>query len=515
VSENDIPFYVQGTILDRYIHSSDPRADPIAIKVIVEGLRSRSDLRRYFFRSAPDAAWASILWENGFFREPPEPVRGEGGFLRLLRWDEQEYLLSIAAQVPDIVVQHLAYVSAQSGYVAPALRALRAIPVDRIRAAAPTILRWLSEDWVSPFVALEMRELLRKLAQGGDTTTTLDLFCELTEPVRSPAAERGEDAWLVKAAVSKMRDPGEKEVLFEGVALLGSAKAPELVAVLEQHLVSALRLEAEAMDDEAFECESWWLSSVAGAPKRGGEYRDALLSALRDVLLCWVEQEPEAVRSVLSRYLTDPHGVLRRLGLFVLSRHVDDYPSLVAVELTKVENLDDSATYPEFFPLLRRGYTQLAPAEKECLIGAILQGPPPSRLEKYRKDAAWLGEGRDPDAYAATQKQYWIRDRLAFIREHLSEPTRRVLDDLVTELGEAPPLIPAERQEMGFERVVEKSPLSEQQLAEMEPEELLQSVGKWQPEADERFSGRWIGTGSIWLSWLSLDLSLPLRSWSS
>ena len=112
---NKVPFYTQTAILDRYIHSPNPTQDPVAVKVVLDMLRTRPDLRDYFFRSGPSAAWAYILWEQGFFATPPEPQKTEQGVV-LTRWDVQDYLVTVASQVPDVVIKHVESVTGPGWY---------------------------------------------------------------------------------------------------------------------------------------------------------------------------------------------------------------------------------------------------------------------------------------------------------------------------------------------------------------------------------------------------------------
>src|SRR3972149_2065537 len=108
--DKEVPFLAQTAILDRYVHLPNPLADPIAVEVIIDVLKSKPELRAYFFRSGPNSAWASILWENGFFSSPPSPEKTEQGYI-LPPWDVQFYLASVAIEVPDIVLKHVETIS--------------------------------------------------------------------------------------------------------------------------------------------------------------------------------------------------------------------------------------------------------------------------------------------------------------------------------------------------------------------------------------------------------------------
>src|SRR5688572_25112423 len=97
-----VPFFTQAAILDQYIQAADPASDPETLEVILEVLRTKPDLRKYFFSRGPHPSWAAILFENGFFAEAPQPEETSGGY-RLPYWDVQEFLVSVATHAADVI----------------------------------------------------------------------------------------------------------------------------------------------------------------------------------------------------------------------------------------------------------------------------------------------------------------------------------------------------------------------------------------------------------------------------
>src|SRR5215510_3378078 len=85
---NEVPFFSQTAVLERYIRSSNPTENPIALAVIIEALRTKPELRRWFFFNNPHPRWAEILLEHGFLYDLPELATTERGFLQP-HWDTQ------------------------------------------------------------------------------------------------------------------------------------------------------------------------------------------------------------------------------------------------------------------------------------------------------------------------------------------------------------------------------------------------------------------------------------------
>src|SRR5215813_5467627 len=113
---NEVPFFSQTAVLERYIRSSNPTDNPKALAVIIEVLRTKEDLRRWFFVNRPHPQWAKVLLDNGFFDEAPEPISSENRFF-LPPWDVQNYLISIASAVPDVVLAHFERIRTNKNYL--------------------------------------------------------------------------------------------------------------------------------------------------------------------------------------------------------------------------------------------------------------------------------------------------------------------------------------------------------------------------------------------------------------
>jgi len=481
MSNDKVPFYAQAAVLDRYIHSPDPGADPDALEVIVEVLRSRPDIRDYFFRSGPSPAWASILWERGFFKTPPSPQETEAGYA-LPRWDVQEYLISVASQVPDIVIKHVESVQGHDGwYIGRAIRALCFIPAEKAKGALPKVIEWIEEPKIALVIAQQAFELMESLAKGGESAAALDLFEALTAPLAPSSVTKTGPYIFGGEAVSRLgRARGEDHVLAAGLELLGQEHAPRLVSILEEHLCTALNLEADATERPDREFTSWWRSAIEDTNQDMSlDYKAKLLRTLRDALETWVQQDARAVKPRLERYLSEERKILRRLGLHLLCRFSEEFQSYVTSELQNTENLDDVDIHHEFFMLLQHGYPHLNSSDQEALVAAICKGPPRESTEEM---AGWAERERgvDREEYIQRHTKAWVRDRLWMLREYLEGQPAEKLQELVDALG-APEHPAFLSWSSGAHWVREVSPSTEQEIAELPPEDLVVFVKEWQP----------------------------------
>ena len=510
MSSSEVPFYTQAAILDRYIHSSDPGADPETLEVILKMLRSRQDLRDYFFRSGPSAAWASILWDHGFFESPPPPEETETGSLVLSRWDVQEYLITVANEVPDIVIKHIESLQGPGWYLSRAVRALCFMPAEQVGGAISKVKEWLKDPAVGGAMASETYELITKLAQEGEFSAALELFRELTAPV--PPSDVQDRAVIITggAACKFRRAWNEDRILPGGLKLFGDVDIQSLASLLEGHLCTALQMEAIAMESPEFEFSSWWRTAIE---ETGQDldlaYRDRLLATLRDTLEAWVKRDAPAVAPLVQRYLGEDHQILRRMGFHILHRFPTTYRTQVISKLRRVENLEDVGIHHEYFMLLQRGYPLLDTEDQEALVAAICRGPSSERVQTL---AEWAQKerGADPEEYAQHYSKRWVRDRLWMLRNYLIGQPTQMLRELVDELGK--PEHPAfTRWTTGGFQVTDVSPITEQEISDMTPDELVAFLKGWRTDPAQQFGPEMLSYRGLANVVASVVIADPLR----
>ena len=432
MSSKGTPFYAQAALLDRYVHAENPADDPDVPEIILELLRTRRDLRAYFFRSRPTAAWAPILWEEGFLEAPPPPQESAAIGAFYPRWDVQTYLLSIAPSVPDIVLKHALSIEAPGWYISQAILGLCAIPVDSAIDAVPRITAWLQTPRVARAISENVFLFVKRLAEAGMFDLALEVFGALTAP-EAPGTTDGRQApYRHWEALSRFAsDWDEKRALSEGVSILAPAAAPQLTEILEGHLRMALEMEAQVGNTEAVLGHAWWRSAVEDTDQDlSASYKHVLLQSLRATLHIWSQQDPGEAKLLIERYLVQPVTILRRLALYTLSAFPNSYQRLVSRELLEPGNLDDIQVHHEFFMLLERGFAFLSTRDQEALIDTICQGPAEERLTGSERSIAGHHDV-DEGEYVDIQRRLWIRDRLWMIRTHLPAGAASMFQELV------------------------------------------------------------------------------------
>lgn len=434
LTASDVHFYTQADILDRYVHSSNLVTDSIILETILAVLKTREDLRSYFFRSGPSVAWAPILHKHGFFKRP-SPPKEQGQSYMLPSFDVFYYLNSVADQAAGVVVQVAESFEGANCYIPFIVRALKAIPAERCVSLLPRIIAWLDEPSIAAAIAGETAELVAHLMRGKQLDAALDLMQVLTAPISSSNVKTVGHMILGTEAQSKfpsMHDY-EVELLFEHLIPKLAALAPEqVVKIFQEHLCVALRLEEAALGRPLFEVWSWRAAIEDTGQDLDNFYRDRLLRTLRDTLKMWVQSDVQATEPVIRDYLGHRIMILRRLGFYILGRFPTRHKKLAIGQLQKLENLEDFSIHHEFLTLLRTGFPLLDDLDQGRIVTAICDGPSP---EKVREMANFAKENRnitDTEEYFQMYVQEWTRERLWMLQSHLCDKPTELLEKLNT-----------------------------------------------------------------------------------
>ena len=483
MSEAAVPFYTQAAVLDQFIHADHPLEDTVAVEVVLELLRSNSELRAYFIRNRPHPAWVPVLWDQGFFASPPDPIATSEGE-RLPFWDMQEYLLSAATDVPEYILRHVAAIQGHPVYIERAARGLTLLPHASVRSAIPRVLEWLEEYSTALHIKEVVLLLIKSLARE-DIQIALSLFEAAMSPFPNPRAKKVEEYIYGSEAVSLLESYHfQQEEFRKMLEDLISLDASKMVAIFEAHLQKALRLEVETSGAEYRLTSWWWRSAIEpSAQNYHQEYKDDLLDFLRDSCEYHVAQDQEDGVRLIERYLHDPSPILRRLGLHLLRVHAAAFLPEVRAQLQNPENYDDSASHHEFMLLLQAGYSLLSKEEKSQIIGILLTGPPEARLAQMSEMASERG-GANKEEFRQTYAEHWTLARLWMLKEHLTGIDEESLRDLLTRQGnpDHPEFL---SWNTGAFFVHDVSPIPTEQLSAYSPEQLVAFLRQWQPNGEQ------------------------------
>jgi hypothetical protein len=478
----DIPFYTQAAVLDEIIHSPTVEREPELVQVVLDTLRKHVGLRAYFFRSRPDPVWASILWNQGFLSEPPQPVTVDSR-MAYPGWDAQEFLITVAGACPEVMLAHAEALHAAPAYFGRAAAGLAAIGPDHLTRTIPTLTRWLGTFPTAEAVAETLVELIHKHLERS-AEESLTLFGALIQPHPNPGSYTISGHPYGCEAVSAVPDYLRTNERFSEVRNKLSLRLPEeLLDQLERSLLRSECIEAEA--GRRRRTHGYWRAAIESHSQNiGRHYRDDLLDWLRDGLVNTMRANPNRVRPRMERYLASEDWIFRRLALFVLGAVSDQCGDLAEAELLVPEHYEESAIHHEFLQLLAARFPLLSTCSQQQVLRILLGGPSQHMLQDL-VDQVSARESVDPVEYANAYAKHWRLQRLWMIRDHLTGEAKSVLTALTQSQG-APEHPDFLCWSSGFYCVADTSPIPPAALAQLTPEELAQYVRDWAPDPDQR-----------------------------
>lgn len=483
MAETNVPFYTQTAVLDTYVAKNAASLAPEIVELIAKTLKSKHELYTYFFRRRPHYSWARELLTRGYFGTAPELVKKEGGWA-VPRWEEQEYLISVSKNVPEVAVEHAKRIKGHASYFEKAIMALKAIQPDLIEEVIPLISGWLDDVNIAPYISLEVFSLIKILAEN-KSESAFTLFEKVTVPQPSNDTRTVEgfpfNSWAV--ALFPFDDYDEKS-LESASATLQKFDAQKTISILETQLCEALRVEAEATGDKLYKSHTFWRVTVEDSGQDILDYyKDRLLGMLRNVLEATTQGDSLDLNDLIERYLSGEYEILRRLGFHLLSLFPEKYKNLVVCEILKLDNLEDIEIHHEFFALLKNGFSQLGTSEREQVVNAIMIGPSQERLDRiYNREKDESEELRRQ--YIDRYSKVWMRDRLWMLKDYLTAEQSALLNLLTEELGK-PEHPDYTHWTSGGYFISDVSPLTATDLKAKSNEELLEYLRNWKPAPED------------------------------
>jgi hypothetical protein len=417
----------------------------------------------YFFGRLSEPAWIKPLREVGFFARPPDPIRRPSG-VEYPGWPALEYLARMAATRPDDVARIALAVPRTENIdvIATRARIARSLPAKLAEPFAERVDEWLDLD-SSHSMAYALEDsvvgLFEKLASEGCEPAALRVLAALLRPIPSP---EDEDHGLSR------RDP-EARLPYWDLGRTMARLLPTIQKLGEPALVVLAELLGRTLamihqnGSDAWEDYSWnWRKVIEEhGENHNGDLRAHLVSAIRDSAIRLVELNPARLSDLVASLEKRRWVFFRRLALFLLQRF-----QTVAADLASSRILDRSyfdLSGPEYSGLLRICFKSLSTEQQGTILSWIDDGPKLPDL---------------PDAYTDP----WRMRRLAVIAEYLPEDRRKRYEALREKYGDVPAADAEFPSHPLFVRPT--SPFRDEQLAEMSPTQVVETIASWKPSSE-------------------------------
>ncbi|MCV7254719.1 hypothetical protein H7J86_21390 [Mycobacterium hackensackense] len=263
-------------------------------------------LRRAFFEGLKNPLWVEPLAKQGVFSNPPEPEVADDGLIRDVYWPEIEYLVRVAKDVPEAVVDVLLKLGkSNNAWVRRGAIAIGAtIPPDQAARLQPLIKEWKSTGLGWRTDPRDIVGFAVNLFEGRQT----DFGKWLARLVFEPVA--GKDGRRPRAML--------EEYWYEsGLSRLVAVLEAEHCAIVLRWLTTYERISGKltkSRDITYFSRES-----IRKRDDEHGDIEQALIDAVRDLAIKAMLVDAEGTRdSLLKRNMI----LGRKIALFSLAEAI-------------------------------------------------------------------------------------------------------------------------------------------------------------------------------------------------
>lgn len=431
---------------------------------------TKTQLRRAFFEGIENPLWVEPLAKAGAFKNPPEPVNTGDGYSREAYWPEATYLSKVAIQAPQQVVDVLLTLSAStSSWVRRVVFEIGAkIPADYAVKLLPLIKSWQSSGFGWRLDPNDLIAYAVNLLQGGHLEEG-KWFADLIFGPSTGENPRKPDIAL------------EEYWHAQGLPKIAGALGFDGLDLVLYWLMSYEREKGHLTDKSDITYFS--RSSIRQSDDAVYEVEEALIDAVRDLAIDAMLNDAAAAKELL---LKSKMLLARKIALFSLSqalRRLDEGDQRIREYLVVANDLlSDDASSDES---CRIDYAELARAVSRttgkplALLVTFLEPGP-------RVDSAHLRDIVRGDATNESEideqvheyTQHWKHRWLSAVgSEALPAQLKIELTELNSRFGViADPLAPTKRI-TGWSGP--NSPLSQDEMAAMTPNELVAHLESW------------------------------------
>jgi hypothetical protein len=463
-------------LLDELLKKSTPTKDDL--KKLRLNVPNSFATRRYFFDRLHSPGWLSKLQEKGFFQNPPEPeIDTERGLIRFLPWPQSHYLVRMASQEPEIVLEialEILETATKNALVHQDLAEAALVMPPKLAADwVKQETKWLKEQDNLYFSLPEkLGKLIVYLAESEQVDAALGLARELVAVLQNP-----EENSFTQVR-TRYDDYYYGQILTEYVPKLLEVAEEDTLKLLCDLLDNAVRLSQSHQEGDGYEDQSrTWRPAIEDHHQNfSDEARDLLVNVVRDHIEKITKNNPTKVYSLVQTLESYNWRIFHRIALYLLRKFPDAAPDLIVERLADGQRYNDSSFKEdyEYVVLLKERFAYLAPEEQQEILSWIAEG----------FDLRKLSQGTQE--YRDSYLRHWQRNKLTPISEYLSSEWQKRYEDLVDELGK-PKFRELVFDWYSLDQEDYSSLNTHSELALMSDEDLISYLNTWQPSSKDFF----------------------------
>jgi hypothetical protein len=480
-------FYQQLERLESIIHSSvgiEKRMD------LLKPLLSDPDVAREFWNQLDSPDWLCVLDVNGFFNSPPPAVKRENS-IRYPQWLASKYLIRISDRNPSGVATIFKRIKTDNASViGDMIDACLAMPVDTAVSLIPSIINAIEEGslW---FHFNKAADLCVNFANTKYIDDAMTLAIALFTPTH------GRD----KGRQNQREDHWYKKGLKELVPVLSKYNASEFLPLLCDWLKAAIQsktyIEVGSKDDHSHH----WRPAIEDHPNnRDHDFAGSMVGFVRDGFQTAIHDKRMSLDDALKLIEGYPYTAYRRLGLHLVNIFAEQNTSLAQIRMLDHDLFESHEMVHEYAMLVRDRLPLLDKTELSQWFGWIDAGPNPDQFDKYFE----LHQDRKATKEDwVIRKEFWQLKKLHWVSNHLDGIWKEQYNRLLIKHGE--PDMADMHVSKRFERLVDVSPYSVEELQKFSFFEAIEAVTSWRPTGSSLTSPNINGLASTFEIYVATD----------
>lgn len=470
------PFFNAIQEIDRILsisHPTENNADEL-VRLIVE-----FEHRRYFFDKCNNTDWLGLLSKRGAFLSPQGPIK-RGEYIQFVGWPESQYLARIANQKPQEVYEIIKNLTSDNQSVLDDfLDAALKSPAD---TASKYVKIIIDKAWLRGLYNLRLpdkaADLMEKLAAEGRVDEAISLANEIFslriyEPVQASDDSNNQFSFVHPDAKPYFDEWQFGEIAQKKTKTLALVRPVDLFEVFVNKLQDALKLEKRydsKSEDDFYEYSHIWRPNLEHVRNPNREdAKNILIDGLID-LININKDNADIINGFIKILQKYPQALFIRIEMSL-------YRIVSAAPLNEIEKrLADKKIIisynlrREYLPLLEKYFTRLSKDAQSIILKSIDEGPNFKKTEEVSEEQFNAMIIRWQSLYYQRIEKYLVSPYKEKF-ENMSDKHGKVVDDD----GEI-------RVAGGW--IGDESPLSEDQLAELDAEKAIEYMRDYKEPED-------------------------------
>jgi len=426
------------------------------------------DFAAYFLSRLENPHWIKPLLDKGIFASPP-PVSVEGTSSTFPHWPASKYLTRMATVAPGEVAQIFSGIETDNtAVVFDMVESALAMPLPVAASLVPALSHAARENllWIA---FKDACDLCVRLAEGSVLDASLELASALFTPTITED-ERGQNRcdeyWYI-------------EGLEKVTIALAKVNANELLPRLCEWLKVAVDAKRFCNQKTGHDSSDAWRPAIE---EHSGNYAFDFAGKLVGCVRSGFEQTIRSKQISLEdclKILDDySYFIYRRLQIHLINEFAEENTDLACLTIMDYDLFDEDRSKHEYAMLVGRRLNLLTSEQRDEWFSWISAGPDMSDYnELFQKR-----NNRDATEEDRQQRiHHWQYRKLYWVREHLDGERKDFYEAMLTKHG--PPMF--SDMNTGPVHYGDDSPMSLDELSELEFEQAVEKVCAWQAEKED------------------------------